>query len=81
MDKAEAIAVQRELFAVCPEIGQAVSVSLDPDSRGLSLHYQIANEHFDSNLKDCVTKILNARKLEMIETKDLAIIYSPIGQA
>lgn len=80
MDKAEAIAVLRELFAGCPEIGQAVFVSLDPDnvnanSKGFyKIRLQI---NLDSNFRDCITKILKAHKLEMSETKDLAIIYGP----
>lgn len=80
MDKAEAIAVLKELFAVCPEIGQAVFVSLDPDnvnvnSKGL---YKIRLRiNLDRDLKDCIAKILGTHKLEMTETKDFAIIYSP----
>jgi len=82
VDKAEAIAVLKELFAVCPEIGQAVFVSLDPDnvnanSKGF---YKIRLQlNLDSHLRDCITKILNAHKLEMTETKDLAIIYGTKG--
>ncbi len=75
MDKTEAIAVLRELFVACPEIGQAVFVSLDPDSKGFcKIRLKI---NLDSDLKDCFTKILKAHKLEITETKDLlAIIYS-----
>ena len=77
MDKAEALAVLRELFAVCPEIGQAVFVSVDPDSKGFCKIRLRMN--LDSELKDCIKKVLGARKLELIETKDLAIIYGIKG--
>ena len=78
MDKAEAIAVLRELFAACPEIGQAVFVSLDPDNvfaRSKNFYKISLRINLDGQLRDCITKVLESHKLEMVETKDLAVIY------
>ena len=78
MDKAEAIAVLRELFAVCPEIGQAVFVSLDPDNvfaRSKNFYKISLRINLDGQLRDCITKVLDTHELEMTETKDLAIIH------
>ena len=80
MDKSEAIAVLRELFSVCPELGQAVFVSLDPDNlnaKSKDLYKIRLRINLDRELRDCITKVLESHKLEMIETQDLAVIYGP----
>jgi len=78
LEKAEALAVLRELFAACPEIGQARFASIDPDGSGVKprCFYKIRlGINFDSQLRDCVRKILDAHKLELTEKEDLIIIY------
>jgi len=80
VDKAEAINVLREVFVVCPEIGNADFVSLDPEnaSENSSEMYKIRLRiKLDSQLIDCVQKILDARKLKITETKDLVVISRP----
>lgn len=80
MNKTEAIEVLKEIFAVCPEIGQAVFVSLDPDNvytKSKNVYRIRLRINLDVQLRDCIKKVLDTHKLEMIETKDLAIIYRP----
>ena len=77
MDKAEAIAVLKELFAVCPEIGQACFVSIDPDSnikpKG---SYKIRLGINLDGHRDCIKKILDAHKLDLTENEEMTIIHS-----
>ena len=78
MEKAEAIAVLRELFVVCPEIGTAVFVSLDHHKTDLSENrlYKIRlGMNFDNRTKDCISKVLDDHKLKMIETNNSATIF------
>jgi len=80
VNKTEAIEVLKEIFAVCPEIGQAVFVSLDPDNvytKSKNVYRIRLRINLDVQLRDCIKKVLDTHKLEMIETKDLAIIYRP----
>jgi hypothetical protein len=78
LDKAETIAVLKELFAVCPEIGQAVFVSLDLDNidvKSMGFYKITLRLNLDNELKAGLKKFLEARKLKFMETKDLAVIY------
>jgi len=78
LDKAEALAVLRELFAACPEIGQARFASIDPDVSGVKprCSYKIRlGINFDSQLRDCVKKIVDIHELELTEKEDWVIIY------
>ena len=78
MNKAEAIAVLRELFAVCPELGNADFVSLDPDdvnvnSKGV---YKIRlRVNLDEQSKSTIKPILDSYKLEISQAQDLIVIY------
>ena len=80
LDKAEAIAVLREIFTVRPEFGSANFVSLDPvnfsiNSKGA---YKIRlRVNLDSQSKDAIKPILNAHNLMITETKDWILIYRP----
>jgi hypothetical protein len=77
IDKAEAIAVLREIFTACPEIGRADFVSLDPDnvSAGSEGFYKIRlRVNLDKDSKQAIKSILKRHKLELMETKDLTII-------
>jgi hypothetical protein len=79
LDKAEALAVLKELLAVCPEIGQACFVSIDPDSSSVKSKgsYKIRlGINFDGQLRDCLKKILDAHRLEFTEKEGMTIIYS-----
>jgi len=80
LDKAEALAVLKELVAACPEIGQACFVSIDLDSsKGVKPKgsYKIRlGMNVDSHLRDCIKKILDTHKLELTEKEDMTIIYS-----
>ena len=75
MNKAEAITVLREIFTVCPEIGNADFVSVDyinVNSQGV---YRIRlRVNLDSQSKTLIKPILDAHKLEMTHTKDLVDI-------
>lgn len=80
MEKAEAITVLREILTACPEIGNADLVSLDIDNESVNLKglYKITlRVNLDSQLRDCVQKILGTHKLKMTETKDLVVVYRP----
>ena len=79
MDKTEAIAILKELFVVCPEIGQAVFVSLDPDivdekaNGSCKIRMRI---DLDNELRDRIKNFLCVRKLELTETRGLSVIFS-----
>ncbi len=80
LDKAEAIVVLRKIFAVCPEIGNADFVSLDPDnanvpSKGVcKIRLRI---NLDNQSILTIKPVLDSHKLEMTQTKDSIIIHSP----
>jgi hypothetical protein len=78
LDKAEAIAVLKELFAVCPEIGQACFVSIDPDSsiKPKGSYTIRLGINLDGQHRDCIKKILDAHKLELTENEEMTIIHS-----
>jgi len=78
LDKAEALAVLRELFAACPEIGQARFASIDPDGSGVKprCFYKIRlGINVDSQLRDGLKKIVDIHELELTEKEDWVIIY------
>jgi hypothetical protein len=79
LDKAEALTVLKELFAACPEIGQACFVSIDPDRSSVKPKgsYKIRlGINFDSQHRDSIKKILDTHKLELTEKEDMTIIHS-----
>ena len=80
MNKVEAITVLREIFTMCPEIGRADFVSLDPDNVSANPQgfYKIRlRVNLEKNSKQAIKAILNKHKLELMETKDLVVIYRP----
>jgi len=76
VEKTEVIAVLREIYAVCPEIGNADFVSVDyinVNSRGfyrVRLRVKLGNQS-----ETAIKPILDAHKLEMTHKKDLVDIY------
>ena len=78
MNKAEAVAVLREVFSACPELGCADFVTLDPDNVivNRSGFYKIRLRcNLGSSLRDCIKPILVAHKLKMTESEELITIY------
>jgi hypothetical protein len=78
LDKAEAISVLKELFIVCPEIGQAVFVSLDPvktNENAQRLYKIRLGMYLDKQLRDCMENVLAAHKLNIAGGRDLVTIY------
>jgi hypothetical protein len=65
---------------VCPEIGRADFVSLDPDNVSANPQgfYKIRlRVNLEKNSKQTIKAILNKHKLELTETKGLVVIYRP----
>ena len=78
MNKSEAIAVLREIFAACPEINHADFVSLDPDnlsgnSKGIYMIRLRVN--LDRESKEAINAVLDKHKLEMTVTENLVVIH------
>ena len=76
MNKAETIAILREIFAVCPEIRDAEFVSVDyinMNSRGF---YRLRlRVNLNELSRTAIKPILEAHKLEMMHAKGLVDIY------
>jgi len=76
VEKAEVIEILREIYAVCPEIGNADFVSVDHinvNSRGF---YRVRlRVNLDNQSRIAIKPILDAHKLEMTHSKDLVDIY------
>jgi len=76
MDKAEATAVLREIFAACPDIGNAQFVSLDyinVNSRGF---YRIRlRVNLDDEGSSAIKPVLDRHNLEMKHTKEIIDVY------
>jgi hypothetical protein len=78
VNKSEAIAVLREIFAACPEINHADFVSLDPDNLSVNSKgiYTIRlRVNLDRESKEAIKAVLDKHKLEMTVTKDLVVIH------
>lgn len=76
MDKAEAIAILREILAACPEIRDANFVSLDYINANSQGFYRLRlRVNLDEQSKNEIKPILDAHKLEMMHTKGLVDIY------
>jgi hypothetical protein len=76
VNKAEAIVILREIFAVCPEIRFADFVSLDYIKVNSQGFYRLRlRVDLDDQSRTEIKPILNAHNLEMMQTKGLVDIY------
>ena len=76
MDKAEAIAVLREIYSVCPQIGNADFVSLDYFTVNSKGFFRIRlRVSLDDQSRIEIQPVLDAHKLEMRRARDLVDIY------
>jgi len=76
LDKSEAINILRELFSVCPEIGNADFVSLDNVKyNSKSICRLRLKVDLDNRSKTAIRPILKAHKLEMKITENLVDIF------
>ena len=79
MDKAEAVAVLREIFILCPELERSDYVSLDADNgkKNSKGFYKIRlRVNLDNEEKNAIQPILDVHKLEITQNKDLITICS-----
>jgi hypothetical protein len=79
LDKAEAVAVLREIFTLCPELERSDYVSLDPDNgkKNSKGFYKIRlRVNLDNEEKNVIQPILDAHKLKITQNKDLVTICS-----
>ena len=76
MDKNEVIAILREIYSVCPEIGNASFVSVDYINANSQGFYRIRlRVNLDIPSKSVIKPVLDAHELEMTCTKDFIDIY------
>ena len=80
MDKTEAMAILRDVFTVCPEIGNAEFISLDIDNLSVNLKCYLLRIRLwvdlDGQSRTLIKPILDAHKVQMTQTKNLIIISS-----